>query len=62
MRSWRLLGLPRTSYREFFGEYQRQHAEILLQDDTLTIAEVGYRLGYSDPGNFIRETSDVENP
>jgi AraC-like DNA-binding protein len=49
-------GLKRsnTSYRALVEEARRQRAERLLKDDTLTIAEVAYRVGYTDPANFAR--------
>ncbi len=43
-----------TSYREVVEEHLRERAVALLADPTLTIAEVGYRLGYEDPANFGR--------
>jgi len=42
------------SFGELVADHQRRAAKELLLDPTLTIAEVGFRLGYSDPANFGR--------
>ncbi len=43
-----------TSYREIVEAHLRERAVALLADPALTIAEIGYRLGYEDPANFGR--------
>lgn len=43
-----------TSYREVIENHLRERAVALLADSRLTIAEVGYQLGYEDPANFGR--------
>jgi AraC-like DNA-binding protein len=50
----RLLRNSQTSFRALLEERRRRHAERLLRDETLTIAEVAYRLGFADPANFTR--------
>lgn len=43
-----------TGYRELVEESLRERAVALLADETLTVAEVGSRLGYEDAANFGR--------
>ena len=43
-----------TSYRELLDSARMDCATALLADARLTVAEVGARLGYSDPANFGR--------
>ena len=43
-----------VGYRVLRDERQKSRAESLLRDSRLTIAEVGYALGYEDPANFGR--------
>ncbi|MGI9592928.1 MAG: AraC family transcriptional regulator ligand-binding domain-containing protein [Myxococcota bacterium] len=50
----RRLAARGASFRDLADGYQRRRAEQLLSDGSLTIAEVGDRLGYTDPANFGR--------
>ncbi|MDG2336237.1 MAG: helix-turn-helix domain-containing protein [Myxococcota bacterium] len=43
-----------TSFRSIVEAHSRRRAEQLLADHNLTIAEIGHRLGYTDPANFGR--------
>jgi len=43
-----------TSFRSILNEHAQRRAEQLLSDPNLTIAEIGHRLGYTDPANFGR--------
>jgi AraC-like DNA-binding protein len=43
-----------TSYRALLDQARTGCAEQLLQRAHLTVADVGMRLGYSDPANFGR--------
>lgn len=43
-----------TSYLKLFAEVQEERARNLLRTSTLTIAEIGYQLGYTDPAAFTR--------
>jgi AraC-like DNA-binding protein len=43
-----------TSYRAVVDAHRRARATLLLQDETLSCAEIGYRLGYDDGANFGR--------
>jgi AraC-like DNA-binding protein len=43
-----------TSYRSLLDAAQRGHADALLRDPRLTVAEVAYALGYEDAANFGR--------
>ena len=43
-----------TSYRELRDLHRSRRAEALLRDGTLSVAEIGYRLGYEDAANFTR--------
>ena len=43
-----------TTYRLLLDAHRRRRAEELLRDGTLTVAELGYRLGYEDSANFNR--------
>lgn len=60
------LGIGRTSlfgqFKEITGmtpndyllNYKIKKAQIWLREEELTVAEIGYKLGYSDPGYFSR--------
>lgn len=50
----RQLGRLNTSYRALVDAHRRTRADVLLLDDRVPIAEVGYRLGYTDLANFGR--------
>lgn len=50
----RRLGEVGASYRTLVDEARRARAERLLKDGTLTVGEIGYRLGYDDGANFGR--------
>jgi AraC-like DNA-binding protein len=43
-----------TSYGEVFARVQSERARNLLRNPVLTVTEVGYRLGYSEPAAFSR--------
>ena len=43
-----------TSFRSIVDAHSRRRAEQLLSDRNLTVAEIGDRLGYTDPANFGR--------
>ena len=43
-----------TGYRELINAHRRRRADALLREGTLTVAEVGDRLGYEDAANFGR--------
>jgi AraC-like DNA-binding protein len=43
-----------TTYGEILEAHRRRQAETLLRDPHLGLAEIGHRLGYSDPANFGR--------
>lgn len=46
-----------TSFSELLGKVQDQRGKNLLQNPSLTIAEVAYRIGYTDPATFTRAFS-----
>jgi len=50
----RRLGRCGTSFRELLDAHRRRRASELLADPNLTVTEVGYRLGYTEPANFGR--------
>lgn len=50
----RRLAEQKTSFRAVVDGHLRQRAERLLADQSLTVAEIGYRLGYTDSANFGR--------
>lgn len=50
----RQLARENTTYNELFAEVQSQRAENLLGNQKLSISEVAYRMGYSDPAAFTR--------
>jgi AraC-like DNA-binding protein len=50
----RRLKRAETSYRTLLEEARMRCAAALLQQAHNTVADVGYRLGYSDPANFGR--------
>lgn len=41
-----------TSYQKLVRDVRQQFAETALQEDHLSIAEIGYQLGFADPSNF----------
>jgi AraC-like DNA-binding protein len=43
-----------SSYQEILGETRREAAERFLAESALSVAEVGYLLGYSEPAAFHR--------
>jgi len=43
-----------TSYQKLFAQVQEERARNLLRTSTLSIAEIGYQLGYADPAAFTR--------
>lgn len=52
-RSFRhLLAKQGTSYQKLVREVRREFAESALKGGVLSIAEIGYRLGFTDPSNF----------
>jgi AraC-like DNA-binding protein len=42
------------TYKELLDTVRREHAELLLADRSLAVAEVGYLLGFSEPSAFHR--------
>ena len=50
----RKLAVEKTSYQELVKKARLQLAGRLLRQKELTISEISYILGYSDPGNFSR--------
>lgn len=50
----RQLASEGTNYNQLFAEVQSERAENLLGNPKLTISEVAYRMGYSDPAAFTR--------
>jgi len=50
----RRLGRSGTSFRELLERHREKRARELLADPSLTVGEVGYRLGYTEPANFGR--------
>jgi AraC-like DNA-binding protein len=50
----RRLAQAGTSFREILEAHHKERAEALLRDDSLDVAEVGWRLGYNDAANFGR--------
>jgi AraC-like DNA-binding protein len=50
----RRLGRRGTSFRELLDGHRHRRARELLADPSLSVAEIGYRLGYTEPGNFGR--------
>lgn len=53
----RKLSAEKTTFSEILGQVQEQRGKNLLRNSALTIAEVGYRLGYTDPAAFTRAFS-----
>ena len=43
-----------TSYNQLYAKVQSERAANLLRNPGLSIAEIGYRLGYADPAAFTR--------
>ena len=43
-----------TSFGNLLDEHRQTRALVLLKNREYTVAEVGYRLGYSEPANFTR--------
>jgi hypothetical protein len=50
----RQLGAEGTSYTELLAQVQEERAKNFLRSAVLSVAEVGYRLGYSEPAAFSR--------
>lgn len=50
----RRLGRCGTSFRELVDGHRKRRARELLADPVLSVTEVGYRLGYTEPANFGR--------
>ena len=50
----RQLGKEGTSYATLLAQVQAERARNLLRNPNLTITEVGYRLGYTEPATFTR--------
>ena len=50
----RRLGRCGSSFRELVDDHRRRRAGELLADPNLTVMEVAYRLGYTEPANFGR--------
>lgn len=53
----RRLAAEGSSYHSLFAKVQSERATNLLRNAGLSIAEVGYRLGYADPAAFTRAFS-----
>ena len=53
----RQLASEGTSYASLLAQVQRQRAENFLRSPQLTVAEIAYRLGYSEPAAFTRAFS-----
>ncbi len=41
-----------TSYQKLVRDVRRQFAEAALQEGHVSVAEIGYQLGFADPSNF----------
>ena len=50
----RLLAKEGTSYLELLARVQAERARNLLRNRDLSVSEIGYRLGYSEPAAFTR--------
>tara|TARA_R110002073_G_scaffold13223_14_gene56671 strand:+ start:3530 stop:4627 length:1098 start_codon:yes stop_codon:yes gene_type:complete len=50
----RQLGSEGTSYAELLASVQAERARNYLRNPGLTVSEVGYRLGYTEPATFTR--------
>lgn len=50
----RQLGREGTSYIELLAHVQQERAKNFLRDPALSVAEIGYRLGYTEPAAFSR--------
>jgi AraC-like DNA-binding protein len=50
----RQLSAQGTSYSRLLASVQTQRATNLLRNQTLSISQIGYRLGYSEPAAFTR--------
>lgn len=50
----RQLGTEGTSYAALLASVQSERARNYLRNPGLTVSEVGYRLGYTDPATFTR--------
>ena len=57
----RQLAKEGTNYNLLFAQVQAERAENLLANDDLSISEVGYRLGYTDPAAFTRAFTGWKN-
>lgn len=42
------------SYSQLLTQVRKQRAVALLEDSTLSVMEIGFAIGFSDPGNFTR--------
>jgi len=43
-----------SSYADLLGQVQRERAENFLRNEALSVSEIAYRLGYSEPAAFSR--------
>lgn len=50
----RMLELEGTNFRSIMNEIRSREAESLLKDTTLSVAQIAYRLGYSEAAAFVR--------
>ncbi|MGI9280339.1 MAG: AraC family transcriptional regulator ligand-binding domain-containing protein [Endozoicomonas sp.] len=50
----RRLARDGSSYKKVLGQLRMQYAESLLLQKSLSVADAGFTLGYSDPANFNR--------
>jgi AraC-like DNA-binding protein len=53
----RQLAREQTSFAQLLADVQTQRATQFLRNPALTVSEVGYRLGYSEPAAFTRAFS-----
>ena len=49
-----MLGRCGTSFRKIVEDHRSRRATELLADPSLSVTEVAYRLGYTEPANFGR--------
>jgi AraC-like DNA-binding protein len=50
----RQLGIEGTSYAQLLARVQEERAKNFLRNRALTVGEIGYRLGYTEPAAFTR--------
>ena len=50
----RQLGREGTSYTQLLARVQEERAKNFLRNRALTVSEIGYRLGYTEPAAFTR--------